>query len=354
MKPRSSSGPGERRPRRGSGWWALKVLVLLVLGSLGGATDWYWESPSEEVIGFLLGHLRPRTRLLYDREWWEFLRITGLRPRWERCSPEVRDACVAHYLVKGYNRKDDEDSNDRLSKTEAGYLVSVLRYRDAGRPYPLTHRVAALWRHREPPASAWPLTAKMVQSLAGGMKMAGSLDGAVLSILAFTGLLRIGEGLGARWRDLYIPERGRGGGSLYLPHTKRGPHQFVPLEDPATLEILRRFKARKKPRSLDEKVFDLAYFQFRLLFLKVIAFLSLPIGLWRTHSLRRGGATALLQATRNADYVAIVGRWKSLQSARTYLRMGEALTARLLASMTLQANARMTALCMSIDQLFEY
>ena len=61
---------------------------------------------------------------------------------------------------------------------------------------------------------------------------------------------------------------------------------------------------------------------------------GLPVGVWRTHSLRRGGATRELQISRSHEHVAILGRWKSIQNTRTYLKAGEALLAQLLARMT--------------------
>ena len=56
-------------------------------------------------------------------------------------------------------------------------------------------------------------------------------------------------------------------------------------------------------------------------------FRGLPTARFRTHSLRRGGATALLTACGPAETVTIVGRWASLQSAKIYLKLGLALRA---------------------------
>ena len=110
---------------------------------------------------------------------------------------------------------------------------------------------------------------------------------------------------------------------------------------------MRRVKLWMNPKAKDEKVFPLTYPRFRHLFLLAISTLMLPVGIWRTHSLRRGGATQLLQDTRSPEYCAVVGRWANLNSCRKYLRAGEALTARLLAMMSAECSVRIAALQLS-------
>ena len=63
---------------------------------------------------------------------------------------------------------------------------------------------------------------------------------------------------------------------------------------------------------------------FRNLFMKALELLLLPGNIFRTHSLRRGGACRLLAKTGRPDWVVVVGRWASLASARSYLKRGEA------------------------------
>ena len=175
------------------------------------------------------------------------------------------------------------------------------------------------------------------------------------TLFTFSLLLRIGEALRGRWRDLLLPPRGglHQEGSFYIPRSKTGRDQYVPITSPSMIEILRRFKERCSPVSPDDFIFSFGYSFFRKVFTLAIEVLLLPIGIWRTHSLRRGGATKLLMDTHSPEYCAVVGRWKSLTSCRRYLRAGEALTARLLASLAAKTLGRVAALQMSIDQLFD-
>lgn len=43
---------------------------------------------------------------------------------------------------------------------------------------------------------------------------------------------------------------------------------------------------------------------------------------WRSHSLRRGGATALAEAGVHFNDIQVFGRWASESSAREYIRRG--------------------------------
>ena len=52
----------------------------------------------------------------------------------------------------------------------------------------------------------------------------------------------------------------------------------------------------------------------------------------------------LLQEIRSIEEVALIGRWKSITSARTYLRAGEALLAAFLSSQSEETQERMVML----------
>jgi integrase len=316
---------------------------------LGAPTNWYFEEASQEVIDFLLAGLQPRTRALYRREYDRFITTTEVADEWRRMSHDQRDALVAQYLVRGYAHTGSE----RVSRTQAGYLVSFLRYHDAQNRYGLSHRVCGVWRARVPPDSAWPLTGEACEALAGILKVAQEVPAAVCVLLMFTGLLRVGEALGLQWNHVYIPDDvDRGEGAIYLPTSKTGPNQYIPITSAKMLLILKRFKQWSRSSSPSSKVFPYTYGAFRLIFLAAVAVLALPIGVYRTHSLRRGGATSLVQQTRSPEYVAVIGRWKNLGSCRRYLRQGEALVARIMATSTTKVHARLVALRMDVDELF--
>ena len=84
---------------------------------------WFFDEPGVEVVGFLLEGLAPRTRTLYRQEFARFSRAVGGEEIWKSLAPHARDCLVSQYLVRGY--KEPDDSADKLSRTQAGYLIST-------------------------------------------------------------------------------------------------------------------------------------------------------------------------------------------------------------------------------------
>lgn len=347
MRPRTNrKGPG------GAVRLFLLVLVLIVNPwALGGEQDWYFESPSNGVINLLLGGLKSRTRVLYKREFDRFLKATVGEQRWSSLSHEPRDYMISHYLVKGYHASDPED---KISRTQAGYLVTNLRYIDPLSSYALSHRVCGVWRSRDPPCSAWPVTRQMSRAIAGAMREVGERVPGLCVMFTFSNLLRIGESLKVKWGEIYLPAPRGEDGAIYLPESKTGAHQYVALVDQEVIELLRQLKALVRGQD-HERVFPFAYNRFRLLFVAAIAALGLnriPGATFRSHSLRRGGATHLLNISKNPEYCAVIGRWANLRSCRRYLKQGEALVARLVASMSADIAIRLAAMEEGLNNFF--
>ena len=327
--------------------WPVLVLCLVLGGYEARAPpepNWYFGRPTEEVFNFLASGVQPRTRVLYQQEWDRFLERTHLtHQRWDRLDERQRDSLLAHYMVSHRS-----DQAQRLSKTEGGYLISHLRMSEPFDVYRLARRVMATWAMREPPKAAWPATPELTESLAAFFCLAGEPGGAVACLLCFSCLLRIGEALSATWESLYIPaaDDPRQEGALHLPSTKRG-EAYVPITDPALLEILRRQRARAR-KAGSKRICGIRYGRFRSVLLAGLKALHVPEGRFRSHSFRRGGATWWLQHTKSVEYVVVLGRWASLLSARRYLKQGEALLARHLAELTVETHARMQALRMEL------
>ncbi len=87
---------------------------------------------------------------------------------WDTAEQSRRDFTVADYLVSGYEEKDPAKA---VSRTQAGYPLSHLRYSDPLGVYRLSRRVAAIWICRAPPSAAWPMTPGMTEAMAGVMLM---------------------------------------------------------------------------------------------------------------------------------------------------------------------------------------
>ena len=333
--------------RRRWGAAALGLLLLLLqwetAGSAPGAA-WFFDKPPESVLRFLESGLQPRTRQLYWREWFTFLRRTGISSvQWETLSDRAKDYLISDYMVQGRSAEEDDD---KLSKTEAGYLLSLLRLREPFETYRLSHRVLNVWKIRDPPLAAWPATPELTEALAAFMALAGQHGGSVAVLLCFVGLLRISEALNAEWTSVFLPaeEAIRQEGTLHLPSTKRG-EAYVPLTDPNILAVLRR--QRRRTGGKGKVCGGLKYGAFRKLLQAGLRAVQVPerlLKVFRTHSFRRGGATWVLQQTRSVEYVVVLGRWASLLSARRYLKQGEALLARFLAETSVEMMLRMEAL----------
>ena len=185
---------------------SLRSIIFLLLvtgpsisdrGCFGTATDsqvdWYFDEPGPKVVAFLLSGLQPRTRVLYRREWERFATAIGGEEIWRDRTPEGKDFLISQYLVRGYSA--EPGTPEHVSRTQAGYLVSFLRYHDASNKYHLSHRICGVWSARSPPASAWPVTEEICEAVAGAMKVHGELECAVCTLFIFSLLLRIGEAL---------------------------------------------------------------------------------------------------------------------------------------------------------------
>ena len=65
---------------------------------------------------------------------------------------------------------------------------------------------------------------------------------------------------------------------------------------------------------------------------------------FRFHSARRGEATKLLFDSGSMGLVLLVGGWSSIRAARTYVRKGEALMAKLRAAQSSQSEQMMSSI----------
>lgn len=332
-------------------WIALAAFSSLEAVRENDTLSWYFEAPPAEVVSFLLAGIKPRTQYLYRREYGKFLAATEMDDEEFQLLPPVsQDNRIALYLVRQFNLR--QAGEEALGRTEAGYLVSHMRYVIPYSSLPLSHRVCGVWTSRSPPVSAWPLTRELCEGLAGAFVVLNCMPGAICCLFTFSGLLRIGGALQSKWKDWFSLPSGRKA-SLYLPDTKRGPHGYVPFSDPGLINIMRWWKdlCYRNGATDNGKIFKgLSYSAFRRVMIAALRLLKLPDGVFRSHSLRRGGATALLQETQSVEYCVLVGRWKAIISARKYLRAGEAVLARLLAQMTGEIHLRIATLRWELER----
>jgi integrase len=204
------------------------------------------------------------------------------------------------------------------------------------------------WARLRPSVSHPPLTWPLVTLLAVTMAMNGYGEGALATLVAFDGLLRISEMASLRVGDVSPPSDlrqggtsssvGRGGtGSVVSGHvllrlavTKTGSNQWVELSN-STIENLLLRHVTGRPHS--ECVFRLELpghrrngaRAYRHAFRVVCRDLGLECHHYTPHSLRHGGAThALMHLHQSVETVMQRGRWQSVRSCRIYLQAGRA------------------------------
>ena len=169
-------------------------------------------------------------------------------------------------------------------------------------------------------------------------------------MLCFVGLLRVGEALCLRPESFLVSEAAA---VVLLPRTKRGMAERVVLENPGVLRFIRSYLKRfpKDPGCL---VSGASYARVRSHLIRACTFFGYRDVLFRSHSLRRGGATALFVRGLNLHQIMIYGRWASESSCRLYIHQGEAAFINILAThkeceSLLWSLARLTPVVLSLS-----
>lgn len=149
-------------------------------------------------------------------------------------------------------------------------------------------------------------------------------------ITSSCGLLRIGEGLQLRCCDVALSWTSWGtplavfllGGADAV--TKKGFEERVTLTNPHVVGYLKNFHvfpgARATPQ---ERFFRTSYSRLRRLMAVLAACLGVANVGFRSHSLRRGGATELSARRVPFMYLPLFGRWRAERAAREYIRRVE-------------------------------
>ena len=136
-----------------------------------------------------------------------------------------------------------------------------------------------------------------------------------------SGLLRTGELLSLRAKDVFIPGP-KGPAVLSLGLTKGGARQgaaeSVTLHERSILPDLWRWKQVSSP----SQFLTLKPHAWRALFTKAIEALKLNDLQFRPYSLRRGGATFWFNQHGSFDKLLVQGWWAAARTARVYLNDG--------------------------------
>ena len=185
--------------------------------------------------------------------------------------------------------------------------------------FPFTHASLEGWTKKHPGRAWSPLTWELTVAIAFQFVKAGRMDFAVGVILAFDGLLRIGELVRLHTSDVNVSDT-EDSVSLRLRTTKTGPEQFVMLRKPETRALLRQWLKTRPSGAL----LGFSARAYRRAFRAICQGLGLDQS-YVPHSCRHGGATELFNQTLDMNLVMVFGRWAALSSARHYIQSGRAL-----------------------------
>jgi integrase len=171
------------------------------------------------------------------------------------------------------------------------------------------------WKRKELPRRAPPMRRSVALAFAGVLWKAGLPGAAATVLLAFHCILRTGEFLRIRWKDIHMGRDDRG--VLSLGETKSRRIEAVSIDDRALGRILRLLRGAP-----GELLVSMSEGQFRYTFRAVRDFLLLRDSDLLPYSLRRGGACYDFRDHGLFSKIAVRGRWESERSCRVYVHEG--------------------------------
>jgi len=274
-----------------------------------------------EVDAWLEQRLNVGTQRRYSRARAEFTAWCAARGIiYSTLSPAELDVLAARFCL--CNLEDEGDERGRQMYVD---LVAALQRR-AGAKLPLAKRVLVEWAKIDPPTEAVSMPAELAFAAAVVLGMVWhEYEAAIITVLSFAGLLRFGEGAGLLDVGVHLLEVADGAVRdslvLELGSTKRGFEERVVLTNQGVIDWVRRYLACRRPQP-HGRFAAISYSRFTRLLRAVLLFLGFGAVHWRTHSLRRGGASALFELGYGFDSIRLYGRWASESSARLYIRAG--------------------------------
>jgi integrase len=280
-----------------------------------------------QIWTWLEGRLAAGTQVRYQRArddfaLWQTRLGIGAAP----LAPDQLDVLLAKYVLDI-----KEDCDTVVSRQQCIDLVASTQRR-AGHPCRLAQQILKAWQKEVPPVQAEAMPAALAFAMVTTLSLVfKEQQAAVLVLLAFAGCLRIGEALGLRSQDVFLPRPGSADqrGVVILRATKRSFDQRVVIGNRRVVSALVQYQKFFAPPERDAMFAGMTYNKFARLFKKALVVLRVPAGEWRTHSLRRGAATALMEQGYSFEYVRLFGRWASEGSCREYIRLGQSALTRI-------------------------
>lgn len=274
----------------------------------------------EKVREFLLSRLQGPTQVRYKdaMEMFDYWCHQVNESEFEYLQEESQDFIMSECLI--------DLESEGATIANLGDLLSAVSKRWPNRRYRTSWKVFEELKKDHPAAQA-PCVPEnglfgivMILMCWGKHAVAGAL------LVCFCGVMRISEALNLRISDVVLPLRP---GQprvvvLLLGQTKRGLEERVLLSHLAVVWfLLNYYWVFCQGRPEHEKFFKVSYSTVAMWLTRASFAVGLGWLLLRTHSCRRGGATALLLRGLDFPSIALYGRWASDRSCREYLRRGE-------------------------------
>lgn len=273
--------------------------------------------------------LAPASLKAYQRSLSGFLVYARLTPQQLLSEPASRlDRLLAVYIQHSF------DSSSPFTYA-AHALHAVVYHRPDVKAHMFVSRQCIKgWERVKKSVSHPPLTWELTVVIACTLARSGYHGPAVAMLVGFDCYLRVGELTRIRRRDVVMPNDARFGRAhsamaVCLARTKTGLNQSVALQSQDVADILCMW-VRSLPSSTADGnplVFAFSPDHFRRLMRNACDQLGVGPTPYVPHSLRHGGATADFLRTGSIEQVQFRGRWKSMESLRTYVQAARALLA---------------------------
>ena len=284
-------------------------------GKVTGRLAKMFGQPSRRVQQFLLGLVTAATLQRYSGALLCF-QTWCLRHRiqFERLPEEEQDWVIAEFILD--KREEDEDFPLAVLRD----CVAALQKTAPRRRFVTAWKVITGLASRNPPVRAPPFDGNMLAALSTVLLALGQPQVATLLVLCFVGLLRVGEALQLTRDEVQVTPAGL---VLLLRSTKTGPHQRVFVQSTQGIRFVQEYLTRF-PGRCDDTLFDIGYSRVAYWIRRGARILGHGDIAYRSHSLRRGGATALFLAGVSFENIMMIGRWSQVRSCRLYIQSAEA------------------------------
>lgn len=259
--------------------------------------------------------IQPRTRARYDnakKKFYAFLTANQLElPR----QLTQMDALMCDYLEYLWS---SGEGRGLASDTLAALQDTSPKLRGA---MPGAWRLLKTWHVNEIPCRAPPLPEQVLLSLVGYFLFHRDAAMALSLLLGFYSMLRTGELLGVRNKDVTVDSSGKTA-VVSLGFTKGGKRAGAAESvTVSVVEVIRRLAQWKKSTPPGASLTPSPHL-WRKAFSQGLEALKLGEWAFRPYSLRRGGATFWFGQHGSLDRILLQGRWMAAKTARTYLNEG--------------------------------